>query len=177
MASAYPVSCAFAKWLLSMTLPNESVCSKSHRCTTHAPSCAKCIAQNMPIDSIKPQCFLTTCQSAYLKITNGESLFDSNDSNANALADHAKESWIPVPSSIILVESKVKGTYFCTSTGKHESSVSKFSTAFSVLAPKGAATTKDVEVLRNRKRRNENNRYHARRSACNAEVLAEARSL
>ena len=136
-----------------MPVLNESVHSKSHRCTMHAPSCTNFIAKN-PIEVIKSQCFLTMRQHACLKIANSESLFDSNDSNANALADHAKESWIHVPSSITLVESKVKGIDFCTSIGKHKSSVSKFSIALSVLDPKGDATTKDDELLRNRKRRN-----------------------
>ena len=83
------------------------------------------------------------CQSPYLKIANGESLFDSNDGDVNTLAENAKESWIPVPSSTHLSESEGKDTDFCTSTGKHESSVSKISMVHSVLIPEATAATKD----------------------------------
>ena len=89
IASMHPVSSACAKWLFNMPVPNESVCSKVHLYTMHMPLCFNFIAKNMSINSIKIQCFFTTCQSACLKIANGESLFDSNDGDVDALAEYA----------------------------------------------------------------------------------------
>ena len=91
----------------------------------HMPSCVNFVAKNVSIDSIKNQSFFTTHQYSYFKIANSESLFDCDVSDTNALAEHAKESQIDVPTSAQLVESKVKDTEFCAPTGEHESNVPK----------------------------------------------------
>ena len=78
-----------------------------------------------------------------------------------------------MPSSTQLAESKFKETDFYTSTGEHESNVSKLSMMLSVLIPEATAATKDNHFFINRKRRNEDAIDYIHGSTCNAEVLAK----
>ena len=78
------------------------------------------IIKEISAHDVASQCFFTTHASVIRKIAHGESLFESNDGAVHTFSNWTKESWLPLPSSIQLVELKVNDSDFCETTGKDE---------------------------------------------------------
>lgn len=84
------------------------------------------------------------------------------------------ENWIPLPSATQLVESKVKDTSFCKSTGKSEGNTSIVAMIRSVSIAHAVSSLKNNPVFKSRKRKNENVRDFLHGQQYNNELLAGA---
>ena len=87
-----------------------------HKKDAHLPSLMSFIAKESSLNDLKSHTFFVKRSSVIRKISDGRAMFNSDDSEVDALEAHARKHWILSPSTTQLVESKVKGTSFCKST-------------------------------------------------------------
>ena len=87
-------------------------------------------------------------------MSEGEKLFESCNPAVINLKKYVQESWVPLASATQLIESKVKDTSFCGSTGKEERKVSMLTMIRSVAIPEVTNAVKNNPDFKDRKRRN-----------------------
>jgi hypothetical protein len=171
IASIPEIATSFARWIFNLPIENKSIFSEIHNTSIHLPSCIQYITQYTSVTDIQSDTFITQFQSAIKKIAFGELLFDSIDSEVLELQEYVKESFLPLPSSTQLVESKVKDMDFCGSTGRDEGRISNLAMIRSVTLPQVTLAVKESEQFKSRKRKNDEARDYVYGQRYTSEVL------
>ena len=135
------------------------------------PSLILLITKEASLENVKNQHLFLTRLPAIVKIPHGNSSFQSNNSDVAALRKHVREHWITLPSATHLIESKVKCTSFCSSTGESEVNASNNVTIRSVSMPQAASNLKSNPDFKNRKRRKKNAKDFLHRHQCETEAF------
>ena len=99
LAAVPSVSKAIARWLLNMPVEDSCAKSDSRNENTRLPSLASFIKKKDSLGNVKKQHFFAACRPAIVKIACGDSLLQSDDSDASILQKHVNENWIPLPSA------------------------------------------------------------------------------
>ena len=79
LASIPDISIAFSRWLLNKPVENKTIKCNLHKAQVHLPSFISYITINADLSEIKAQSFFIKYSSAIEKISEGASLFSSND--------------------------------------------------------------------------------------------------
>jgi len=171
LAAIPSVSKAFSRWLLNIPVEDMCITSELHKENIHLPSLINFITKDASLVNIQNQYFFITHRSAILKLAHGDSLFLSDDRDIAILRKYVQENWLPLPSATQLVESKVKDTSFCKSTGKSEGNTSNLAMIRSVHVSQVASSLKNNPEFKNRKRKNENAKDFLHGQQYNVELL------
>ena len=81
-------------------------------------------------------------------------IFDSNDRDASMFRKNAQEWWLPLASSIQLVESKIKDTAHYKAAGINEEHISNLAIVRLLVIPEATLYVKESDEFENRKRKN-----------------------
>ena len=172
LASIPEVSKAFSRWLLNKPIKNITIKCDLHKDEIHLLSCISFITSKADLNEIKKQHFFTKYLPAIEKISEGASLFESEDSDVRLFKKYIKENWIPLPLATQLVESKVKDTTFCKSTGKSEWNTSNLTMIRSFSIPMVISAIKESDNFKLRVRRKDDAKNYFCNMKFNEEILA-----